>query len=179
MRHPFMNRFMNSGHPPRKLLLAILIGPVMLATAGPAPKTAPANRVAAAKTPTATEAAGTNAAAAELEIPQSVFVVPTKPQEGRDPFFPNSARLAATSSKAGAEVNRSDLVLKGISGTAGRPFATINNHTFEVGEEGTVLTPTTPPVRVRVRCVEIKPAEGSVIIEVGGERRELRFKLGK
>ena len=37
--------------------------------------------------------ATTNAAPAELELPKSVFIIPTNYAEGKDPFFPLSKRL--------------------------------------------------------------------------------------
>ena len=53
----------------------------------------------AAQTPAAAAAqakAATNAAPAEPEPPKSVFVNPATPQEGRDPFFPQSTRRIKT-----------------------------------------------------------------------------------
>ncbi|MCX6911505.1 MAG: hypothetical protein NT167_00295, partial [Verrucomicrobia bacterium] len=37
--------------------------------------------------------ATTNAAPAALELPKSVFIIPTNYAEGKDPFFPLSTRL--------------------------------------------------------------------------------------
>lgn len=114
-----------------------------------------------------------------LEIPQSVFVVSSTTQAVRDPFFPNSTRLAAVTTArtnvTGAAVV-AGLALKAIFGTESRPLATINNATFEVGEEQEVLT---PAGKVRVRCVDIKPTDEIVVVEAGGVRRELRFPRRK
>ena len=112
-----------------------------------------------------------------LEIPKSVFVVPASAQEGRDPFFPESTRMyvvAVTNTQV--RLPTAELVLKILSGTPASPLASINNHTFGVGEEADVLTPTG---RVRVRCLEINLNDEAVLVEVGGERRELRFPKRK
>ena len=114
----------------------------------------------------------------ETEIPQSVFIVPTSPSEGRDPFFPRTSRLFA-GTRTASNVRTSppsalvELALKGISGTRERPLAIINNQTFAAGEENDVITGTR---RVRIRCVEINVPAETVIIQIGNERRELRLR---
>ena len=120
---------------------------------------------------------------AESEIPQSVFIVPTSPSEGRDPFFPRTIRLfAGTRPASNINVRTNppsfavELALKGISGTRERPLAIINNQTFAPGEEGDVVTGTR---RVRIRCVEINVPAETVVIQIGNERRELRLKPSK
>lgn len=120
----------------------------------------------------------TNAAPVQVEIPKSVFLVPTKPQEGKDPFFPRSTRLFASeivkTNQQQPVVNRTvDLRLNGISGTADHRLAIINNQTFAANEEGEVPT---RPGRARVRCLEIK--DDCVLILVGGEQRTLRLRPG-
>ena len=139
----------------------------------------------AATTPTnatSKTAAGSPATpAVQTEIPQSVFIVPTSPSEGRDPFFPHTTRLFA-GTQAPSNVRTSqpsfvvELALKGISGTRERPLAIINNQTFSAGEENDVVTGTR---RVRIRCVEINVASETVIIQIGNERRELRLRQVK
>ena len=120
--------------------------------------------------------AATNAAPVQVEIPKSVFFIPATPQEGKDPFFPRSMRLF---SSGGVETNvpptppSVELRLNGISGTADRRLAVINNRTFETNEEGEVPTNTG---RVQIRCLEIKA--DSVLVRVGGERRVLHFRTG-
>lgn len=112
----------------------------------------------------------------EVELPKSVFVLPANPDEGRDPFFPNSTRPYATSTPAAPARPAAapvSLVLKGFSGPVDRRLAIINNRTFEAGEEGDVVF---PGGRIKVRCVEIR--DESVVIEMGGERRELRLRRG-
>jgi len=121
-----------------------------------------------------------NAAPVELVIAQSVFVLPSGPSEGKDPFYPRSSRpyasfvLTRTNAVAAPAVAVSaELHLNGISGTAARPLAIINNRTFEVGEEGDVYSNIG---RARIRCIEIRP--DSVIIQIGGERRMLHLRSG-
>ncbi len=122
----------------------------------------------------------TNAAPAQLEIPKSIYIVPTRAKEGRDPFFPNSTReyttadgKSARSAKTAATADAL-LDLKGFSARPGFRLAIINDHSFGVGEEGEVNT---PAGRIRIRCVAIK--DDSVVVEIGGERRELQFRLKK
>ena len=113
------------------------------------------------------------------EIPRSVFLASSPTQELRDPFFPSTARVpvAAVATRTNAPANVAvDLTLKAIFGTPARPFATINSATFGIGEERDVVTPTG---RVRLRCVEIRTKDETVIVEVGGDRRELRFPRRK
>jgi hypothetical protein len=127
--------------------------------------------------PTVAAPVPTNALPAQVEIPKSVFVIPTTPQEGRDPFFPLSTRLftsvvVKTNMHSVAAVP-SDLKLNGISGTAEHRLAIINNRTFEANEEGAVST---SAGLVRIRCLEIK--SDSVLVQIGGEQRILRMRPG-
>ena len=109
--------------------------------------------------------------AGKTETIRSVFVLPSNSKEGRDPFFPNSNRpyeiAAAANTRTG---NVASLVLKGFSGSLNHRLVIINNHTFAAGETGSVVT---SDGRVRLRCIEIKT--NSVIIEVGGQQRELIY----
>lgn len=106
--------------------------------------------------------------------PVSAFVIPRKITEGRDPFFPNSTRVYGTDT---AVTNRpasiaADLVLKGISGTPEQPLAIINTTTFTTGEMNEVIFKNG---RLRIQCLEINMTAGTVLIQLGGERRELRL----
>jgi hypothetical protein len=130
----------------------------------------------------ATAAAGgtTNAAApganpAEPQAAQSVFLMPQEPKQGKDPFFPTSARVYINplARKPGGPTLPVNLVLKGISGTRQHPLCIINNRTLEAGEEGEVLT---AAGKTKIRCVEIKA--DSVVIDINGERQELRLPRG-
>lgn len=108
--------------------------------------------------------------------PQSVFVIPKKASEGKDPFFPNATRVYnadAPVQQKGPVAPVGELSLKGISGTAAEPLAIINTTTFTTGEENDVIT---TAGRMRVRCLEINMALGTVLVQVGGERRELRLR---
>ena len=108
--------------------------------------------------------------AAPLAPAHSVFVVPANIHEGRDPFFPESTRMFDAAAEASKTVEVSALTIKGFSGTPGHRFVIINNHTFGIGDEGDVITPTG---RVHIRCTEIRA--DVVIIEVNGQRRELHL----
>ena len=109
--------------------------------------------------------------AAPEAVLRSVFVVPTNPKEGRDPFFPNSNRPYERAQAGQPHVGDiTALVLKGISGPPDRRLAIINNHTFGVGDEQDLAT---PQGRIHIRCVEIK--DSSVVIESAGQRHELKY----
>jgi hypothetical protein len=108
-------------------------------------------------------------------VPQSAFVIPKKQAEGRDPFYPKSTRpyvgdLATTKPVVTAPV--AELLLRGISGTDENPLAIINTTTFGVGDE---LDVTTKAGKMRIRCIEINKAVGTVSVQVGGERQQLRL----
>jgi hypothetical protein len=133
-------------------------------------------------TPSANPVAGKTQAIAPVVLmppPQSVFVIPKKPAEGKDPFFPSATRVYASDTPAKVPnpvVPVGDLSLKGISGTAAEPLAIINTTTFTTGEDNDVIT---TAGRMRVRCVEINMLKGTVLVQVGGERRELRLLAKK
>lgn len=112
----------------------------------------------------------TNTPAVSNSIPLSIF--DANLAVGRDPFFPRSGRRAIVMTVTEtAATDTSSLTLQGLSHTATRPLATINNQTFQAGEEGEVVTPTG---RLRIRCEEVKA--DSVIISIGGSQRlELRI----
>jgi hypothetical protein len=146
-------------------LLALALGAPAAQPQANAPVRKPATSAVAAAPP------------AEPVIPKSVFIVPRTPQQGRDPFYPNSARLSpqesGRTSRPTFVAPVAELRLKAISGAAGAKLATINSRIFAVGEEGDVVTSSG---RTRIRCLEIN--EDSVVIQVGSERRELRFRHG-
>lgn len=114
---------------------------------------------------------------AKQEAPQSVFIIPNNPNEGRDPFFPESTRHHAESSKTDvantpAPVATGSLTLKSIVGG----LAIINNHSFAPGEEGDVLI--SNGQRQHIRLMEIKPKTQSVVVEVGSQSIELKLQDG-
>jgi hypothetical protein len=103
--------------------------------------------------------------------PRSVFVIPANPQDGRDPFYPNSVRPyenAPATKKSIGDVT--SLVLRGVSGPLDHRLAIINNRTLGVGDEQDINT---PQGRIHIRCVEIKT--NSVVIESGGVNHELKY----
>ena len=129
------------------------------------------------ESPNRAASASTNALPAQLQIPKSVFFIPHTPQEGKDPFFPLSMRIFA-STVVSTNVNTTvavtiELKLNGISGTAEHRLAIINNRTFQVDEEGIVSSPSG---RVPVRCLEIKP--DFVRVLVNGQEQILRLRPG-
>ena len=128
--------------------------------------------------PSGSSPAKTNALEVLTQIPQSVFLIPITPQEGKDPFFPRSTRLyndvvvkPNQSNQPPVVVIAVELKLNGISGTTDHRLAIINNRTFEIGEEGEVSSGVG---RVRVVCKDIKP--DSVRVLVSGEERILRLR---
>jgi hypothetical protein len=116
-----------------------------------------------------------------IEIPRSVFVQPLTREEGKDPFFPQSLRPYARQpvlvpiplTNVPPPVVNVDLKLKGISGTAEKPLAIINNVTLTEGEERDVMTNTG---KQRIKCLQIKGEV--VLVQIGIERRELRLPSG-
>ncbi len=99
----------------------------------------------------------------------SIFIMPTTPGEGRDPFFPNSTRpYEDYISKRPVEL--SALIIKGFSEINGHRYVIINNHTFASGDEGDV---TTPQGRIHIRCLSI--SADSVLVESAGAQHVLKF----
>ena len=111
-------------------------------------------------------------------IPQSAFVIPAGPQEGKDPFYPRSAYpYGSAPVKAPTNVVTAPVVvelkLNGISGTPEHRLAIINGKTIAQGEETEVRS---GPGKVLVRVLEIKP--DYVIVEAAGQRQTLRLRAG-
>jgi hypothetical protein len=101
----------------------------------------------------------------------SVFMMPSEPQEGRDPFFPNSTRpYKSAPTVTSSTIDTSSLVVKGFSGSVDHRYVIINTHTFAAGDEGDVIT---SGGRIHLSCVEIRA--NSVVIDVGGQRHELFY----
>jgi hypothetical protein len=112
-------------------------------------------------------------AAASPPIPLSVFTQPTSPKEGRDPFFPSSTRLFASSVIPKSKSNDlSSLVIRGKSGSSDHPLVIINDVTFAVGDERDVIT---PQGRVRIHCLQI--VGDLAVIEANGQHHDLRFEM--
>ena len=110
----------------------------------------------------------------EPQVVKSVFV--DRPNFGRDPFFPNSKRrqhVAVLKTVPIGEIP-SSIVLKGLSGTAQKRLAVINNYTLAAGEETEIRA---GGQLYRVRCDEIR--ERSVMISINGtEPKELKLRSG-
>lgn len=108
-------------------------------------------------------------------VDQSLSVFVDDPNFGRDPFFPRSQRRKRTAAVEDTNVVvvvvAEDLILKGLSGTAEKRLAIINNYTFEAGEEYVLRMANGP---VKVRCIEIR--DRSVVISVNGLTKELRMR---
>ena len=111
--------------------------------------------------------------ATTVEIPQSVFVMPGNPSEGRDPFFPKSNHPYSHSQTTNPTPAAVELILNGLSGTAEHKLAMINGRTFAEGEKAEV---TVANRRVAIQCIQIN--DDSVIVEIEGVRRELKLRGG-
>ena len=96
---------------------------------------------------------------------------------GKDPFYPKSARRAEKIPAPGQPFIEpvAQLALKGISGPANRRFALINNQPVAAGEKATVRI---AGGLIKIHCWEIR--ENSVVISIEGdsERKELRLRDG-
>ncbi len=109
--------------------------------------------------------------------PKSVFILPTKPEEGRDPFFPNSTRPyqeAQALHPVNVPVVPTLKVETILVNQDGKAFAVINDQTFAAGDEGDVITQTGR--RVHLRCLAIDPRKNTVTVETGGVQVTLNYK---
>lgn len=106
---------------------------------------------------------------------KSVFVMPTSPKQGRDPFFPTSNRIyeeMLAASHTNKVVEMPSLSVLGISGTPGHLLAIINNHSFAAGDSGYVLTPSGK--RVRIHCVKV--GSDHVTVECDGQQQRIKLR---
>jgi hypothetical protein len=120
---------------------------------------------------------GTNSAAGPVlkPIPKSVFIIPTAPVEGRDPFFPNSTRAPGSvqpEKQVHTDSAPSLFVLNGLTLSQGSPMAIINGRTIAVGETGPIPT---SGGDVSVHLIEIKN-NTSVVIQYGSQTQELHMR---
>ena len=155
----------------RCVMLALLLGLPLFARGATTPATGRTNA----------PAASTNA---PVEIPKSTFVLPGEGSAGRDPFYPKSVRINSMiatkkpGDKKAPPAPVAALKLSGISITpGGQALAIINGTTFAAGDELTV--PGTTGGRVRVLCVEVRPDDQTAVVEIAGERKELRLATKK
>jgi len=138
----------------------VLLGPTLTARAAASPP--PPAPVSANASP---------AAALTVGVPRSVFIVPSSPKQGRNPFFPRSVFHGPATEPKPQPVDTSAIVLNGLTSPP-RVSAMINGRTFEPGESGQIKLPN--GVKVHVQCVEIRP--DAVVAIIGAERRELRLR---
>ena len=128
----------------------------------------------AASSPGSPAATNTVPVVPAVEIPQSVFLIPNSPKEGRTPFFPRSVAAPTVAPKPLKDpYDPSAFILNGITSPP-KPLAMINNYTFEPGEEHEIKR--AGGAKVLVKCVEIKA--DSAVISVGGQLRELKLRGG-
>ena len=100
---------------------------------------------------------------------QSVFILPSSPSDGHDPFFPESMRpYEEIMSKRPVELT--SLEIKGFSQVGSQRYVIINNHTFGPGDEGDVIT---PEGRIHIRCLQV--GIDSVLVESGGTQHMVKF----
>jgi hypothetical protein len=119
----------------------------------------------------ATAIQGQPATTAPAKPPASEFVMPAGPQDGRDPFFPESTRPyeGAVVAKPHAPVVETNIfTITGLSFEHGHEMVIINNHTFAPGDEGDVLS---SGGRVHLKLIEIRA--GAAVIEANGTRSEV------
>lgn len=157
-----------------KLRFALILIASLISSAATA--FASAEKAGTSTNTVAAKPAVTNAALTPIPIATSKFNIPSTTAEGRDPFFPNSARLQAGSLKPADPSGKGPavaLLLKGIGGSRENRVALINTKTFKVGDIEPV---TVNGVRVQVSCISI--GEDSVVVEVNGVRQELRLPQG-
>jgi hypothetical protein len=121
--------------------------------------------IAAAAWPVAAASTDTNAPM------QSVFVMPSSPNEGRDPFFPNSMRpYEDAMSKVKRPADLTSLEIKGFSQLGSQRYVIINNHTFGAGDEGDVIT---SQGRIHIRVLSV--GMDTVMVESSGAQHLLKF----
>ena len=118
-------------------------------------------------------AGGGSTGVAQASIPQSTFIIPSTPKEGRNPFFPQSTTVAPPPKPSPGVDPTTGVMLNGITSPPNRT-AMINGRTFEPGEEGEVRM--AGGAKLLIKCEEIK-ADSAVVL-IGGQRRELRLRAG-
>lgn len=162
----------------QKQFATLAVGGLVLGLFGSAVQAGTTNLLVATRNPAAKTPAKSDIISgvpATAPAPQSVFMVPRKIADGKDPFFPNSSRVYGTETATkgpGTTPVVADITLKGISGTPEQPLAIINTTTCTTGETAEIITKNS---RIKVQCLEINMAAGTVLLQIGTERRELRL----
>lgn len=121
-------------------------------------------------------ALSTSAVSPPIEIPMSVFSVPSNEKQGKDPFFPRSRRpylspIPTILTNPPPVV--ADLRINGTSGSEERPLVIINNVTFGVGDTNDVISGNR---RITVHCLEIDLSAGRATVQADGQRRILSYQ---
>jgi len=120
--------------------------------------------------------AGNPAAGPVLKpIPKSVFIIPTSPAEGRDPFFPNSTRAPGSvqpEKQAHTDSGPSLFILNGVNLLPGNRTAMINGRTIAEGETAQIPTANGD---VSVHLLEFKN-NNVVVIQFGTQTQELHMR---
>lgn len=138
--------------------------------------TTPSPGLAAGKDPKTTgKSASAFQVVPEVSIPQSTFVIPSQPTEGRNPFFPQTIVRTAPPATIPTDsvVDSSVFVLNGITSPP-RRTAMINGRTFEPGEEGEVRLASGN--KILIKCEDIRADSATIV--VGGKHRDLRMRSG-
>ena len=121
---------------------------------------------------------GHAAAAAEVHAGVTKSVFNDQIGRGKDPFFPNSRRLAPKPAPGptGAQLNSGNtswVVLNGFSAAPNGKLVIINGRTFAEGEEYILKNGNQS---LKVKCIMIK--EDSVEVEINGTTKELKLRRG-
>ena len=149
-------------------------GAVLFLLALPLGLLGPALAAGAAGTPAPSPGTSANAnpvAATAAAVPQSLFIVPTSPKQGRNPFFPRSTFNSSDTQSKPEPIDTSGVVLNGLTSPP-RATAMINGRTFEPGESGEIKLRN--GAKVLVRCLEIRT--DVVVAIIGAQRCELRLR---
>ena len=158
-----------------RTLFPLLGALLLVVSAAPAGPTNPPATKGQGKSTPAPDAAPTVA----VEIPKSVFGVPTNPAGGKDPFFPHSLYPYGTKQVSNTGTNRvtvpviPDFSLDGISGSEEKPLAIVNGVNFGINDELDVVL---AGRKFRVKCLEISLPTSTAVIQAGGQRRTLQLK---
>jgi acetolactate synthase small subunit len=91
---------------------------------------------------------------------------------GKDPFFPNRRLQDDKATPQPHSTKPQELVLRGVTGSADRRVALINDLVFTKGETGKIKVGTNT---FRIRVIDIR--EKSVIIDREGQPRPLELPL--
>jgi len=103
--------------------------------------------------------------------PRSVFIQPTSPHEGHDPFWPESNRVWDSAIVAAHAAEPTTLKVDGYSIVGGRPIVIINKVSFLNGDEADLPAP--GGGHTHVHCISIE--SDHVEVDINGMRRDIRY----